>query len=76
MKRKNLLLNIQNKYKEGGYALVSPKSGKVSAFAENLKKLYQTIDRRKIKDSDKLVMHIPSPNVKHAFHISLSIRIH
>lgn len=76
MKSKNLLLQLQKKYHEGGYALVSPKSGEVLAYGKSLKHLYTTIDRKKIKDNDKLVMHIPSPNVTHAFHFSLSVRIY
>lgn len=75
MKNKNLLLNLQKKYQKGGYALVSPKSGEVFAYGINLKNLYESIDRNKIKDSDKLVMYIPSRNVTHAFHFSLSVRI-
>ena len=76
MKRKNLLLKLQKKYQEGGYALISPKSGEVLAYGKNLKHLYTTIDRKKIKDADKLVMHIPTPNITHAFHFSLSVWIY
>lgn len=76
MRNKNLLLTLQKKYQEGGYVLVSPKSGKVVAFGEDLAHLYEVIDRKKIKDADKVVMHIPPPSVTHAFHLSLSIRIH
>lgn len=74
MKKRNLLLKLQKKFKEGGYALIVPKSGKVIAFGEDLKQLYNNIDKEKIKDADKLVMYIPPPNVKHVFHFSLSIR--
>lgn len=72
MKRKNLLLQLQRKYQEGGYALVTPKTGKVVAYGEDLENLYATIDRKKINDAGKLVMFIPPPRVTHAFHLSLS----
>lgn len=74
MKKINLLLNLQRKFKQGGYALVS-KAGKLVVFGENIKKLYEKIDKQRIKDEDKIVMHIPSPRVTHAFTISLSVRI-
>ena len=75
MEKRNLLLKLQRKYQEGGYALIVPKTGKVIAFGEDLKDLYTTIDKEKIKDADKLVMYIPPPKVKHVFQLSLSIRI-
>lgn len=76
MPQKNLLLTLQKKYKTGGYALVSPKNGRVSAFGEDLKQLYKTINEEKINDADKMVMYIPPPHVKHVFQLSLSIRLH
>lgn len=76
MKRLNLLLQLQKKYQGGGYALVSQKTGKAFAFGEDLSKLYKTIDEKKIKDMDKVVMYVPPPRVKHVFQISLSIRFH
>lgn len=75
MANKNLLLKLQKQHHEGGYALVSPKTGQVVAFADDIKMLYQTIERKKIRDADKLVMYVPPPKVKHVFQISLSIRI-
>lgn len=75
MGKKNLLLKLQKKYHEGGYALISPKTGQVVAFADDIKILYQTIEREKIRDADKLVMYVPPPKVKHVFQVSLSIRI-
>jgi dTDP-4-dehydrorhamnose 3,5-epimerase-like enzyme len=76
MKSKHLLLKLQKKYKTGGYALVSPKSGQVVIFSEDIKSLYQTIDKEKINDTNKLVMYVPPPHVKHVFQLSLSIRVH
>ena len=67
MEKKQLLLQLQKKFQEGGYALIYPKSGRVAAFSENLKKLYQTIDQKKIDDKNKLVMYIPPPHVAHVF---------
>ncbi len=74
MKNKNLLLRLQTKYQDGGYVLVSPDTGRVFAFGQNLKLLYKTIDAKKIKDEDKLVMYVPS-RMKHVFQLSLSVRI-
>ncbi len=74
-KHKNILLKLQKKYGEGGYALVSPKTGEVLAFGEDIQSLYRIIERKKINDKNELVMYIPPPNVKHVFHFSLSIRI-
>lgn len=68
--RKNILLKLQKKYHEGGYALISPNTGKVLAYGEDLELLYKIIKKEKIKDQDKLVMHIPPPSVKHVFHFS------
>ncbi|MBI2029059.1 hypothetical protein HYT02_01445 [Candidatus Gottesmanbacteria bacterium] len=76
MKNRNVLLQLQKKYREGGYALVSSESGRVFVFAKTLKELYKTIDDKKIKDEDKTVMHIPSPYIKHVFYFPLSIRIY
>lgn len=76
MKNKNILLKLQEKYHDGGYALVSPDTGRIFAFGQNLKKLYTNIDTRKIKDEDKIVMYVPPPRVKHVFQISLSIRLY
>jgi len=76
MNKKNILMKLQEKYKEGGYALVSPKTGKVMAFSETLQSLYTIIDQKQIHDADKMVMYVPPPNLKHVFYISLSIRIH
>lgn len=76
MKNKYLLLKLQKKYQEGGYALVSPETGRIFAFADDLKKLYKTIDAKNIEDADKLVMYVPPPHVKHVFQISLSVRFH
>lgn len=67
MEKKNLLLTLQKKYRDGGYALIAPKSGNLVAFAKTLKDLYQRIDQKSIDDRDKIVMHIPSPRVKHVF---------
>ncbi len=76
MKNKYLLVKLQKKYKDGGYALVSLEKGQVFAFADNLSKLYEIIDAKNIEDENKTVMYVPPPNVKHVFHISLSIRFH
>lgn len=76
MKNKNILLKLQRKHRDGGYALVSPRTGRVAAFAENLKKLYQTIETQKIRDETKLVMYVPPPHVTHVFHFSLSVRVY
>lgn len=76
MKKINLLLKLQKRYQEGGYALVSQKTGKAFAFGEDLNKLYKIIDEKKIKDIDKTIMYVPPPRVKHVFQISLSIRFH
>ena len=75
IRHKNILIKLQKKYKDGGFALVSQASGEVVAFGEDIKKLYKLIDKKKIKDEDKIVMHIPPIHVKHVFHISLSIQI-
>lgn len=74
IKKSNLLVSLQKQHTQGGYALVSPKSGRVAVFAENLKKLYQTIEKKQIDDAQKIVMYIPPPKVKHVFRISLSVR--
>ena len=74
-RNKNILLNLQKKYKDGGFALVSQTSGEVSAFGEDIKKLYKVIDDKKINDENKIVMHIPPIHVKHVFQVSLSIQI-
>lgn len=55
MKKLSLLLKLQKKYQEGGYALVSQRTGKTFAFGEDLNKLYKIIDEKKIKDADKAV---------------------
>lgn len=60
-----LLQNLQKKYTRGGYALVSPHSGRVALYADTIKKLYQTIETKNINDADKVVMYIPPPNVTH-----------
>jgi hypothetical protein len=75
MKKTNLLLKLQKRYHEGGYALVSQKTGKTFAFGGDLNKLYKIIAEKKIKDIDKTVMYVPPPRVKHVFQISLSIRL-
>ena len=75
MKKLSLLSKLQKIHQEGGYALISQKTGKVFAFAEDLKKLYKTVDEKRIKDVDKTVMHVPPPRVKHVFQVSLSIRL-
>lgn len=67
---KNILLKLQKKYKDGGFALVSQLSGEVYAYGEDIKKLYKVIDEKKIKDENKIVMHIPPIHVKHVFQIS------
>lgn len=74
MAKRNILLKLQRKYQDGGYALIVPETGKVIAFGEDLKVLYAKIDKGKIKDADKLVMYVPPPKVKHVFQLSLSIR--
>ena len=74
MLKVDLLLNLQKRYKQGGYALVS-KAGRLVVFGENIKKLYEKIDSQKIKDEDKIVMYIPSPRISHAFTVSVSVRI-
>lgn len=56
---KNILLKLQKKFKEGGFALISESTGQVYAFGEDIKKLYQIIDKKKVKDENKIVMHIP-----------------
>lgn len=76
MKKLNLLLRLQKRYQEGGYALVSQKTGKAFAFGEDLNKLYKIIEEKKIRDMDKVVMYVPPPRVKHVFQISLSIWFH
>ncbi|MBI4009093.1 hypothetical protein HY357_02575 [Candidatus Roizmanbacteria bacterium] len=73
--QKNILLKLQKKYKEGGFALISQASGEIIAFGKDIKKLYKVIDEKKIKDENKIVMHIPPIHVKHVFQISLSIQI-
>ena len=75
MQNKNILFKLQKKYKDGGFALISQTSGQIYAFGEDIKKLYKLIDKKKIKDEDKIVMHIPPIHVKHVFQISLSIQI-
>ncbi len=70
-----LLQNLQKKYKDGGYALVSPDTGRVALFADTIKKLYQAIEIKQIQDADKVVMYIPPPKVTHAFSLSLSVRL-
>ena len=75
IRHKNILIKLQKKYKDGGFALVSQASGEVIAFGEDIKKLYEVIDEKKIKDENKIVMHIPPIHVKHVFQISLSIQI-
>lgn len=75
MQKNTLLLNLQKKYKQGGYALVSPESGKVWLYADTVKNLYKTIEMKDIPDADKLVMYIPQRKGSHVFSFSLSIRI-
>lgn len=70
-----LLQKLQEKYKDGGYALVSPTSGRVTLFAKTIKNLYKTIETKQIKDADKIVMYIPPPKIAHVFQVSLSIRL-
>lgn len=71
-----MLLKLQKKYKDGGYVLVSPKSGKVIVFATDFKKLYEAIDRKNIDDADKLVMHVPPLHVKHVLRLFLPIQVY
>lgn len=73
---KTLLQNLQKKYKQGGYALVSPRSGRVALFADTIKKLYQTIQGKNINDENKVVMYVPQRKGSHVFSISLSVRLH
>lgn len=73
IKHKNILLKLQKKYHEGGYALVSQKSGQIYAFGDDIKKLYDLIEKKKIKDENRLVMYIPPLHIKYALRISLSI---
>lgn len=74
--KNQLVATLQKKYHESGYALVSPKSGKVFAFEKSIQRLYNTIEEKQIPDKDKIVMHVPAPGVKHVLHISLPIRLH
>ncbi|MBI2587394.1 hypothetical protein HYW29_01110 [Candidatus Amesbacteria bacterium] len=74
--RDDILIKLGKKYKSGGYALVSPSSGRVAAYGKDIKLLYQKIDRDKINDSDKMVMYIPSSHHVHIFHLSVSVRSH
>lgn len=67
VKKRNLLLKLQRRFKDGGYALVSEESGRVFAYGENLKKLYQRIEQENVKDEDKTVVYVPSAKVKHVF---------
>ena len=67
LKNKNILLKLQKKYKDGGFALVSETTGQAYAFGEDIKKLYKVIDDKKVKDENKIVMHVPPVNVKHVF---------
>lgn len=74
--KQDLLWQLQKKYQNGGYALVADKSSRVLAFAEELDRLYKIIDQKHIDDSNKVVMFIPPPHVKHVFSVSLSVRTH
>lgn len=67
VEKRNLLLNLQRKFKDGGYALVSEKNGRVFAYAETIKKLYQKIEEKNVKDENKTVVYVPSAKVKHVF---------
>ncbi len=60
-------MTLQKKHQRGGYALVSPKSGKLYVFGNDVKALYQKIEKEKINDSDKMVMYVPPLHVKHVF---------
>lgn len=67
MKNRYSLVNIQKKYKKGGFALISEKTGKEFAFGTDIKKLYEMIDKKKIKDSDKIVTYVPPLNASLIF---------
>jgi len=75
IKQRNILLKLQKKYHDGGFALVSQASGEVFAYGKDIKKLYKVIEEKKIKDANKIVIHIPPIHVKYVFQISLSIQI-
>jgi len=65
---------LQKKFKQGGYVLVSPQSGRVAVHAMDIKSLYKKIDSEKIKDEGKTVVYIPSAKYTHVFRVSVSVR--
>jgi len=61
-----ILIKLQKKYEDGGYALVSDK-GQVLAYGEDMRKLYQVIEKKRIDDKRGVVWFIPSPHQICAF---------
>jgi hypothetical protein len=64
---RQLLGELQKKHKRGGFALVSEEKGQEIAFGKDIEFLYKKIDKKKIKDSSQVVMHIPPLNAVHVF---------
>ena len=52
-------MHLQDRFKKGGYVMIAPKSGRVYAYGQDIKKLYDQIQKKKIPGENKLVMFVP-----------------
>jgi len=65
--KQGILLNLQQRYQDGGYVLVAPDSGRVYAFGKDIKKLHEKIISDEIPSTNKLIMYVPSPKHFHLY---------
>ncbi|MCR4263620.1 MAG: hypothetical protein NUV98_02785 [Candidatus Roizmanbacteria bacterium] len=67
MHNNHLLMNLQDRFKKGGYVLVAPKSGRVYAYGEDIEKMYEKIIKDKIPSTNKHIMFIPRADRQYVF---------
>lgn len=59
MHNKHLLVNLQERFKKGGYVLVAPNSGRVYAYGEDIEKLHKKMAKKHVAAGTKHVMFVP-----------------
>ena len=58
-------MNLQERFKDGGDALIAPKSGHVYAYGKNIEKMFNKIINQKIPIEKKEVLFIPRKDVRY-----------